>query len=82
MKVKRRKYTPPEADLIRPAITGNIVALFDVRAHYDRLMRYKLNKEIMALSEAIGFSPDMFDFDNLLGDVGVILDNAVMTFKE
>ncbi len=44
MKVKRRKYTPPEADLIRPAITGNIVALFDVRAHYDRLMRYKLNK--------------------------------------
>ena len=37
MKVKRRKYTPPEADLIRPAITGNIVALFDVRAHYDRL---------------------------------------------
>ena len=80
MKVKRRKYTPPEADLIRPAITGNIVALFDVRAHYDRLMRYKLNKEIMALSEAIGFSPDMFD--NLLGDVGVILDNAVMNFKE
>lgn len=53
MKVKRRKYTPPEADLIRPAITGNIVALFDVRAHYDRLMRYKLNKEIMALSEAM-----------------------------
>jgi hypothetical protein len=44
VKVKRRKYTPPEADLIRPAITGNIVALFDVRAHYDRLMRYKLNK--------------------------------------
>ena len=82
MKVKRRKYTPPEADLIRPAITGNIVALFDVRAHYDRLMRYKLNKEIMTLSEAIGFSPDMFDFDNLLGDIGVILDNAVMNFKE
>jgi len=45
-------------------------------------MTYKLNKEIMALSEAIGFSPDMFDFDNLLGDVGVILDNAVMNFKE
>ena len=82
MKVKRRKYTPPEADLIRPAITGNIVALFDVRAHYDRLMRYKLNKEVMALSAAIGFSPDMFDFDNLLGDVGVILDSAVMNFKE
>jgi len=36
VKVKRRKYTPPEADLIRPAITGNIVALFDVRAHVLR----------------------------------------------
>ena len=47
MKVKRRKYTPPEADLIRPAITGNIVALFD-RHHEspaesddgDRLLRH------------------------------------------
>lgn len=66
MKVKRRKYTPPEADLIRPAITGNIVALFDVRAHYDRLMRYKLNKEIMALSEAIGFSPDILSLKAMI----------------
>lgn len=57
MKVKRRKYTPPEADLIRPAITGNIVALFDVRAHYDRLMRYKLNKEIMAFPALVRCMP-------------------------
>ena len=37
--MKRRKYVPPEKELIRTAITGNIVALFDIRAHYDRFMQ-------------------------------------------
>lgn len=80
--MKRRKYAPPEEGLIRTAITGNIVALFGVRAHYDRLMRYMLNKEIMNMSEAMGLEPEMFDFENLLGDIGIILDDAVMNFKE
>ena len=80
--MKRRKYTPPEDELIRVAITGNIVALFDIRAHYDRLMRYMLNKEINAMAEAMCLEPEMFDFENLLGDIGIILDDAVMNFKE
>ena len=43
--------------------------------HYNPFAYIRSEKDI-------GFSPDMFDFDNLLGDVGVILDNAVMNFKE
>lgn len=80
--MKRRKYVPPEKELIRTAITGNIVALFDIRAHYDRFMRYELNKEITAMAETFCLPPEMFDFENILGDMGIILDEAVMNFEE
>ena len=80
--MKRRKYAPPEEGLIRTAITGNIVALFGVRAHYDKLMRYKLNKEIKIMAEKFDLDPAWFGFDDLLGDMGVIFDNAVMSFRD
>ena len=80
--MKKRKYTPPEADLIREAIAGDINALFHMREHYEKLMRYKLNKEIMVMVEKYELDPEWFGFDDLLGDMGIIFDNAVMSFRE
>ena len=63
-------------------ITGDIDALFELRAHYDKLMRYKLNKEIKIMAEKFDLDPAWFGFDDLLGDMGVIFDNAVMSFRD
>ena len=80
--MKKRKYRPPEDTLIRAAITGDIDALFELRAHYDKLMRYKLNKEIKIMAEKFDLDLAWFGFDDLLGDMGVIFDNAVMSFRD
>lgn len=36
----------------------------------------------MAMAQTFNLNPEMFDFDNILGDMGIILDEAVMNFEE
>lgn len=79
--MKRHKSTPPDELLALEAIAGDIRALFDLKRHYDRLMRYALNREIKKASEDFGFEEGMYDFDNLLGDMCLVFDNAVMDFE-
>ena len=71
------------------AIAGDIAALFDLREHYGRLMRYALNREIQKASqsygfeeELYGFEEELYGFDDLMGDLGIIFDNAVMNFEK
>ena len=80
--MKRRKYALPEDTLAKEAIAGDIAALFGLREHYDRLMRYAVNREIQTASEIYGLEAHLYDFDDLLGDLGIIFDNAVMDFEK
>ncbi len=82
MKMKKRKYAPPKEELIREAISGDPVALYELRSHYEKLMYYKLNREIGKMSEKTDFNPAMFQIEDLMSDLGIIFDNAVMSFKE
>lgn len=34
------------------------------------------------MAQTFNLNPEMFDFDNILGDMGIILDEAVMNFEE
>ena len=79
--MKRNKGTPPEESLALDAIAGDICALYDLKSHYDRLMRYALNMTIRKAAEDFGFEEEMYDFENLLGDICVVFDNAVMDFE-
>ena len=64
------------------AIAGDIAALFDLREHYGRLMRYALNRKIQKASQSYGFEEELYGFDDLMGDLGIIFDNAVMNFEK
>jgi hypothetical protein len=52
--MKRNKGTPPEESLALDAIAGDICALYDLKSHYDRLMRYALNMTIRKAAEDFG----------------------------
>lgn len=81
-RMKKHEFNPPEEKLIRKAISGNSVALYEIYRHYERLMRYKLNKEIKKMSEETGFEEDLFCFEDLLSEIGRTFFQAVMSFKE
>lgn len=80
--MKRHEFNPPDETLIRKAIHGDAVALYEIYRHYERLMRYKLNEEIRKMSEETGFEPGLFCFDDLLSEIGRTFFQAVMSFKE
>ena len=79
MRGSKRKQ--PEESLALDSIAGDIYALLELKEHYDRLMRYALNMEIQKAAEDLGFEKEMYDFDNLLGDMCLVFDNAVMDFE-
>lgn len=80
--MRKRKYPLPDEQMSADAIAGDIVALFELRAHYERLMRYAINREIRMASEIYSFEEELYGFDDLLGDLGIIFDNAVMSFED
>ena len=45
-------------------------------------MRYAINFEIHKALETYGFEDDLYGFDDLIGDMGIIFDNAVMSFEK
>ena len=79
--MKRPKRTPPEESLALDSIAGEICALQELKEHYDRLMRYALNMEIQKATEDFGFEEKMYGFEDLLGDMRLVFDNAVMDFE-
>ena len=80
--MKRRKYAPPEELLAEAAMNGDVGALFELKEPYKKLMCYALNREIRMSSELYGFEEELYGFDDLLGDMGIIFDNAVMDFEK
>ena len=79
--MRGNKRKQPEESLAMNSIAGDFCALLELQGHYDRLMRYALNMEIQKAAEDFGFEKEMYDFDNLLGDMCLVFDNAVMNFE-
>ena len=71
----------PEESLALDSIACDICALQELKGFYDRLMLYALNREIQKAAEDFGFEKEMYDFDNLLGEMCLVFDNAVMDFE-
>ena len=82
MEMAKADYAGPEDDLARKAVSGDIEALYEIGMHYGRLMRYMLDKEIRIISGKTGFEPELFQAEDLLSDLSVILEEAIMNFRE
>lgn len=77
-----RKIEPPSEDNIRTMIVGFIDARNRIIEHYKKLICYMLHKEIERASITSGFAEELYQFDDLLHDNIILLENAIMKFKE
>ena len=82
MPMKSEHFQPPKEETIRSAIGGNRDARLRIIEHYRRLICYMLNKQITEASENMGFEKEMYQFEDLLHDNFIILETAVLNFKE
>lgn len=79
--MKKEKVDPPEEELIRMALKGVAAAKWEIIKHYDRLIRFMLNKEIKKAVAKTGLEEELFSFEDLLCDVRFELLNAIGKFR-
>lgn len=78
----RKKIEALDEDVIRRALNGNRKARDSILEHYRNLICFMLNKGIEAASLKTGFDRELFQFDDLLHDNFVILESAILNFKD
>lgn len=76
-----KKIEPPDEEIIRRALDGDRIARERILQHYRDLICFMLNKEIYAASLRTGFDRELFQFDDLLHDSFVILESAILNFR-
>jgi DNA-directed RNA polymerase specialized sigma subunit len=77
-----KKIEPPCEEDIRNTLAGDRDSRNRIISHYQRLICYMLHKEIDRAAITSGFTEEMYQFDDLLHDNIVLLENAILTFKD
>ena len=78
----KSRIEAPEEEVIRRALNGDREARDMLIAHYRNLICFMLSKEIASASAHTGLEEELFQFDDLLHDNIVILESAILNFKE